>query len=115
MNISDYSGMHSTKRRTGKRRIVGIIIIAVILLLGAFIVGILTSDEPEYRMRLTAIEENHVLKEQISELEERVAELEEQLNSLPTPIPSEETEDTSETDEKNRTSPRQTQVPQTEE
>lgn len=89
MNISDFGNTQSGKSRLKKRRITGLIVIAVIILLGAYLIGILTTDRPEYQMRATAIEENHILKERIAELEAENEELKEQLNAIPTPEPTE--------------------------
>ncbi len=69
----------STKSRRKRRRITGVIVIAVILVTGLAVLGVLTSDGPEYQMRLSTIEENHALKEKIAELEDEVADLKKEL------------------------------------
>ena len=79
MNISDFGNTQSGKSRLKKRRLTGLIVIAVIILLGAYLIGILTTDRPEYQMRATAIEENHILKERIAELEEEIQILNDKL------------------------------------
>ncbi len=98
MNISNYNGTQNGRSRLKKRRITGLFIIAGIVLLGAYIIGILTSDEPQYRMRATVIEENHVLKEQIAELESEIEDLKAELRNMASPEPTEKL-----------TSPRQTE------
>ncbi len=111
MNIQNYGKISSGRDKKLKRRINGIIIAVIILLAGAFVIGVLTDDGPEYQERYSAIEENHALKEQVAQLrsevahlENRVAELEGQvsekdafINSLPT----EEPEDTSDEEQMN--------------
>lgn len=94
MNINGYGTMHSEKSRTRRRRVTGIVIIVAILLIGTGIIGVLTSDGPEYQMRATAIEENHILKEQVAELTKKVEKLEKELeekedyiSALPTNTP----------------------------
>lgn len=79
MNINDYGTINGEKRRERRRKITGIFIILVILLAGIYILGILTSDGPEYQMRASTIEENHILKEQVAELTEEVEQLKKEL------------------------------------
>ncbi len=83
-----YGIAQADKNRQRKRMVKGGIIICVILLLGLYIVGVLTSDAPEYRMRASAIEENHILKERVAELEEKVRILEKELKTAQTVVPS---------------------------
>lgn len=105
--------MQGERLRARRRRITGIVIILVILFTGLFITGVLTSDGPEYQMRASAIEENHILKEQIAELEAEVKKLKKELNekedyisTLPSPEPESETESEAESDESYPKTPR---------
>lgn len=80
----------SSRNRRKRRRITGVVVIAVILVTGLAVLGILTSDGPEYQMRLSTIEENHALKEKVAELEDEVADLKKELKkaqSVPTETP----------------------------
>lgn len=79
MNIQSYGNTQSRKRRKIKRYVTGICIILFIVFAALFIIGIFTSDTAEYEMRVTAIEENHILKEQISGLEEEIERLKSEL------------------------------------
>lgn len=79
MDIQYYSDGRGNKRNNLKRRIKGIILILVIILVAAGIIGILTDDNAEYKMRQSTIEENHVLKEQVEMLTEEVETLKAQL------------------------------------
>lgn len=92
MNISNFNNTQNGKARLRRHRFTGLVIIALIILAAAYIIGILTTDQPEYRMRATAIEENHILKERIAELEAENADLKAQLEAAPTPAPSGEPE-----------------------
>lgn len=97
MDMQGYSIGYAEKSRKKHRRIVGGVIIALIILVCIYVVGILTSEGAEYQMRATAIEENHILKEQVAELEERVAELEAELEkaqSVPSETPASESPET---------------------
>ena len=76
MNMQNYGSMQGEKMRRTRRKIVGATIILVILLAGIYILGILTSDGPQYQMRTSMLEENHMLKEQVAELEEQIKDLE---------------------------------------
>ncbi|MDD6563889.1 MAG: hypothetical protein PUF08_02285 [Clostridiales bacterium] len=82
MNMQNYGSMQGKKTRRTRRKIVGGIIILVILLAGLYILGVLTSNGPEYQMRTSMLEENHTLKEQVAELEEKIEGLEKEIESL---------------------------------
>lgn len=120
MNIQNYGAFSSDRNRTVKRKIKGIAILLIILLAGAFIIGILTDDGAEYRERYSAIEENHALKEQIINLQNENAELQNKIsvleatigekdsyiNSLPTEPPEEETVSESPVNDRTMKTPR---------
>lgn len=96
MNINDYGTINGEKRRARRRKITGIVIILIILLAGTYVLGILTSDGPEYQMRASTIEENHVLKEQVEELKEEVEQLKKELeekDSIISTMPEPDIED----------------------
>ena len=82
MNMQNYGSMQGKKTRRTGRKIVGGIIILVILLAGLYILGVLTSNGPEYQIRTSMLEENHMLKEQVAELEEQIEDLEKEIESL---------------------------------
>lgn len=97
MNIQSYGNTQSKKRRKAKRYITGICIILFIIFASLFIIGIFTSDSAEYKMRVTAIEENHILREEISELNDEIERLKGELkaknnvevpNTEESPVPS---------------------------
>lgn len=99
MNKNGYGTVNGEKRRNKRRKITAIIVILVILLAGLYVLGLFTSDSPEYQMRQSAIEENHILKEQVSELEDEVKRLKKELeektdyiDTLPTPDTADEDE-----------------------
>ena len=110
MNIQNYGKISSGRDKKIKKKIKGIIIILLIILAGAFIIGVLTDDGPEYQKHASVISENRNLKAQVAELQSeisylqnRVAELEGQvierdefINSLPTESPEESTDETTE-------------------
>lgn len=101
MDIYNYGTMQGEKNRRRRHRITGIVIIIAILLVGVSAVGVLTSNGPEYQMRKSIIEENHVLKEENAKLREENNKLKkevkeksefiENLPEEPTPTPEETT------------------------
>lgn len=102
MDIYNYGTMQGEKNRRRRHRITGIVIIIAILLVGVSAVGVLTSNGPEYQMRKSIIEENHVLKEENAELKDELKQLKKELKekseyieNLPEEAtqPPEETED----------------------
>lgn len=100
MDISNYGTSYGKKSRVKRHRITGIIVIFLILFIGISVVGILTSDGPEYKMRASTIEENHILKEQIAELTEENERLkselqqkEDYITTLPTQEPTQDDAD----------------------
>ena len=95
MGIESFGNYRAEKQRRAKRKITGIIIAALIILAGAYVIGILTSDGENYKLREDVIAQNHELKQQIEELTEEVAELKSELaiaeSATPTPDPDERT------------------------
>lgn len=96
MDIYGYGTMQGEKNRKKRRRITGIVIILIILFVGIGAVGVLTSNGPEYQMRKSVIEENHILKEEnanltskIEKLEKELKEKEDYIETLPESEPEE--------------------------
>ncbi len=79
MDIQNYATFQGSTNRKRRRRIIGCIVIAAIVLCGLFVLGTLTSDGPEYQERQSIIEENHALKERVAELEDEIQALEKKL------------------------------------
>lgn len=97
MDLHVYKSISNERKRKKPNKIVGIIIILIILLTGTAVVGILTSTGPQYQMRQTAIEENHILREEIADLKaeieqlkEDIAEKDEYIKTLPVPETTED-------------------------
>ena len=97
MNIQNYSRAKTGRHKKLSRRITGIIIAALIILIGAFTIGKLTENSAEYQLRASLVEENRVLREENAALKEQITDLQNQVNkkdayidSLPTAAPSEE-------------------------
>ena len=80
MTIEYYGNTKTQRKRLMRRRIVGIVSIVVIILLGVWIIGVLTDSGAGYEKRLTAIEENHSLRAENEELKAEVERLTAQLN-----------------------------------
>lgn len=75
MSIEYYGNTKTQRERALRRRIIGIIAVVAIILLGFGIVGVLTDDGAEYQARLSAIEENHALREENEDLKAEVQRL----------------------------------------
>lgn len=95
MAINDFGKIQEGRRKRLKKRITWLIAAAVIILAAAAIIGVLTSKGEGYTERVTLLEENHKLKEQISALEEQVTALQGQVTekdayiaSIPTEAPA---------------------------
>lgn len=93
MAIQNYGRVNEGRRKKLKKRITGIIIIAVIIIAVLFIIGILAGNTPEYKTRVSVLEQNHALSEENEQLRAQIAELQRQLDennayisSLPTEV-----------------------------
>lgn len=118
MGIQNYGKVEKGRYKKLKKRITGIVIIALIAVVGAGVIGVLVSDGEGYQQYVSVIEENHTLKERVAELEAQVAELQgtvaekdEYIASIPTiaPTPYEpgESEMPAATQDSNLESPRE--------
>lgn len=91
MGIENFGGYRSEKHRRIKRKVTGIVTVAVIALIGAYIIGVLTDDGEGYKLREDVISQNHMLKQQIEELSEENRRLKDELAQeraqTPTPDP----------------------------
>ena len=65
---------------------------AIVVLAALFVIGKLTANSEQYREKVTLIEQNRALREQVEELSARVAELE-RATAEPTEEPVEEPDD----------------------
>lgn len=81
-----YSAFNSDKKRKKHRRIIGIIVLIIVILSGLYALGIITNGK-EYTERSEIIQENHALRERVTELEEKVSELEKELEAIPVAEP----------------------------
>ena len=75
MGIQNYGKVGTGKYKKLKKRIIGLVIIAAVIVVAAGVIGVLVSDGEGYQQYVSVIEENHALKEQVAELEAQVAEL----------------------------------------
>ena len=80
MSVEYYGNTKTQRARALRRRIIGIISIILVILLGAWIIGVLTDNGAGYQERLSAIEENHTLRAENEELKAEVERLTSQLN-----------------------------------
>lgn len=118
MGIQNYGKIEKGRYKKLKKRIIGLVIIAAIVVVGAGIIGVLVSDGEGYQQYVSVIEENHALKEQVEDLERQVEELQgtvaekdEYIASIPTIAPTpyapSESEMPTETPYSNLESPRE--------
>lgn len=75
MSIEYYGNTKTQRERALRRRIIGIFIAVVTVLLGFGIVGVLTDDGAGYQARVSAIEENHQLRQENEDLKAEVQRL----------------------------------------
>lgn len=91
MGIQIFGSYESKKQKRIKRSVSGIVIVALIVLAGAYVIGILTADNDAYRLREDVIAQNHELKQEIAELSDEVKKLKAELataeSATPTPDP----------------------------
>lgn len=117
MAAQNYGTVQSGRYRKLKKRIIGIIIIAVIVIIAVGLIGVLAGNSAEYQKRVSILEENHRLKEENAQLQQQIADYEIYVNTLqgqvserdafiaalPTEVPAEEIPQESETsDEPNQ-------------
>ena len=95
MGIQNYGKVGTGKYKKLKKRIIGLVIIAAVIVVAAGVIGVLVSDGEGYQQYVSVIEENHALKEQVAELEAQVTELQgtvaekdEYIASIPTIAPT---------------------------
>lgn len=104
MGIQNYGKVEKGRHKKLKRRIIGLLIIAVLVVVGAGVIGVLVSNGDGYQEYVSILSENHELKAQVAELEDRITELEgtvaekdEYIASIPTATPTPYEPDPSET------------------
>lgn len=76
MNTQKYVSFKRGSHKRLKRRITAVVVAAIVALAALFVIGKLTANSEQYREKVTLIEENRALREQVAELSARVAELE---------------------------------------
>ena len=76
MNTQTYVSFKRGSHKRLKRRITVAAIAVIVALTALFIIGKLTANSEQYREKVTLVEENRALREQVAELSARVAELE---------------------------------------
>lgn len=82
MDIQGYGKIQNGRRRKLKRRITGIIIAAVIVIIAVWIIGVLAQNSAEYQQRVSILEENHSLNEEAAELRQQVEDLQTYVETL---------------------------------
>ena len=82
MNIQFYKKTDVGKRKKIKKRVSGLIIIGIVIIVALWIIGIFASNSEEYKERVSILEENHMLKQKTAELETRTATLEARIAEL---------------------------------
>ncbi len=95
MAIQNYGRINEGRRKKLKKRIAGIVIIAIIVIAALFTIGILAGNTPEYKNRVSILEQNHALVEENEQLRAQLAAVQQQLDessayiaSLPTETPA---------------------------
>lgn len=76
MDNHRYVSFHRGSRQKLKRRIIAGVIALLVILAAAFVIGKLTENSDEYRQKVSLVEENRNLREQITALNARILELE---------------------------------------
>lgn len=96
MDTHRYISYQRGSRKKLKRRITAAVIAVLVILAAAFLIGKLTENSPEYQLKVSLVEENRVLREEVDELTARIAELEntvsaqeQYISELPTEAPAE--------------------------
>ena len=96
MDNHRYVSFHRGSRQKLKRRIIAGAAALLVILAAAFVIGKLTENSPEYRQKVSLVEENRNLREQITTLNARILELEntvanqaQYISTVPTAAPEE--------------------------
>ena|GEM_PF-6983076 len=96
MDNHRYVSFRRGSRQKLKRRIIAGAAVLLVILAAAFVIGKLTENSPEYRQKVTLVEENRNLREQITALNARILELEntvanqaQYISTVPTAAPEE--------------------------
>ena len=96
MDNHRYVSFHRGSRQKLKRRIIAGAAALLVILAAAFVIGKLTENSAEYRQKVTLVEENRNLREQITTLNARILELEntvanqaQYISTVPTAAPEE--------------------------
>ena len=76
MDTHRYVSFRRGSRKKLKRQIIAGVIALLIILAAAFVIGKLTENSAEYRQKVSLVEENRNLREQITTLNARILELE---------------------------------------
>jgi cell division protein FtsB len=108
MAIQSYGRIKEGRYRKLKKRITGLIIIAVIIIVAFGIIGVLAGNSAEYQERVSILQENHQLREENEELKAQIEALQGQVDekdayiaSIPEPEPEQEQETEENTEESN--------------
>ena len=99
MDTQRYVTFRRGSKKKLRRRVIAAGAALLVILAGAFVIGKLTEDSPEYRLKVSLVEENRILREQVDELTAYVNELqrtvsnqEQYIAALPTEPPKSNTE-----------------------
>ncbi|MBR0365700.1 MAG: hypothetical protein IJH94_02735 [Clostridia bacterium] len=76
MNTQKYVSFKRGSHKRLKRRIIAAAVAVMVALAALFVIGKLTANSEQYREKVTLVEENRALREQVADLSARVAELE---------------------------------------
>ena len=100
MNTQVFKKANKVKREKLKKKFTGLMIVAVIIIIALSAIGILAGDSEGFLQRSAILEENHMLKQRVSELETEAAALQTRISELESYIaqPPEQTETTDQTD-----------------
>lgn len=81
--MANYGNFNLNKKRKGRKIIIAVVCIAVILLAVVFYIGITAGSDGEGMQRISSVvSENTQLKEQVSELNDRIAKMQKEIEDL---------------------------------